>query len=191
MVTDQTGAVIADAKVTVSSLSTGATRVTTSNDGGFFLVSTLLPGEYKVTVEYPGFTTHVVDRIVVEVGQTQRVNAALQVKETTQIIEVTAANTAAIDTVQSTVGGVVNVQQIDQLPLNGRNYLELARLQPGVEIQEGRAFDPTKTRYTGVSIGGRNGREARITIDGVDAVDEHVGTTTINISQDSIQETGL
>ena len=55
------------------------------------------------------------------------------------------------------------------------NYLELARLQPGMEIQEGRSFDPTKSRYTGVSMGSRNGREARITIDGIDAVDEHVG----------------
>ena len=96
--------------------------------------------------------------------------------------------TALVDTSQTTVGGVVNLKQINELPLNGRNYLELAQLQPGVEIQEGRAFDPTKSRYTGVSIGSRNGREARITIDGVDAVDEHVGTTTLNISQDSIQE---
>src|SRR6266542_3365230 len=98
------------------------------------------------------------------------------------------AESVAIDTTQATVGGVATARQIDELPLNGRNYLELARLQPGVEIQEGRSFDPTKSRYTGVSMGSRNGREARITIDGIDAVDEHVGTTTINISQDGIQE---
>ena len=81
-----------------------------------------------------------------------------------------------------------STRQIAELPLNGRNYLELARLEPGVEINEGRAFDPTKARYTGVSIGGRSGRETRITIDGIDAVDEHVGTTTLNLSQESIQE---
>src|SRR6266542_1314063 len=98
------------------------------------------------------------------------------------------AESVAIDTTQATVGGVATARQIDELPLNGRNYLELARLQPGVEIQEGRSFDPTKSRYTGVSMGSRNGREARITIDGIDAVDEHVGTTTLNISQDTIQE---
>jgi len=66
-------------------------------------------------------------------------------------------------TEQVTVGGVVTTRQIDQLPLNGRNYLELAALQPGVEIQDGKTFDPTKTRYTGISIAGRQGREARIT----------------------------
>ena len=95
---------------------------------------------------------------------------------------------AGVDTQQATVGGVVTTQQIAELPLNGRNYLELARLEPGVEINEGRAFDPTKARYTGVSIAGRSGRETRVTIDGIDAVDEHVGTTTLNLTQESIQE---
>src|SRR5213078_2291671 len=94
----------------------------------------------------------------------------------------------AVDTERATIEGVINARQINELPLNGRNLLELARLQPGVEINEGRAFDPTKARYTGVSIGGRSGREARITIDGIDAVDEHVGTTTLNLSQEAIQE---
>ncbi len=187
VVTDPNGGVIPGAKVTVSSLSTGATRVVQTNESGFFQASTLLPGAYKVVVEYTGFARYTLDGVVVEVGQIARVNAVLQLATTTQAVEVS-ASAAAVDTTQAIVGGVVTVRQIDQLPLNGRNYLELARLQPGVEIQEGGAFDPTKTRYTGISIGGRLGREARITIDGVDAVDEHVGTTTLNISQDSIQE---
>jgi hypothetical protein len=96
-----------------------------------------------------------------------------------------------VDIEHATVGAVVTTKEIDQLPLNGRNYLELARLEPGVEIQDGKTFDPTKTRYTGVSIAGRQGREARITLDGVDVVDEHVGTTTLNISQETIQPIGL
>lgn len=188
VVTDSTGGLVAGAIVTVTSKSTGATRATQTNDSGFFLIPTLLPGEYRLTVETPGFATYAAERVVVEVGQTAKVNAKLQVKEISEVVQVTGTGAAVVDTSQSAVGGVVNVRQINELPLNGRNYLELAKLQPGVEIQEGRAFDPTKSRYTGVSIGSRNGREARITIDGVDAVDEHVGTTTINISQDSIQE---
>jgi hypothetical protein len=121
------------------------------------------------------------------VGQTTRVDAGLSVQALNESVSVTAAS-VAVDTSQTAISGVVNLRQINELPLNGRNYLELAKLQPGVEIQEGRSFDPTKSRYTGVSIGSRNGREARITIDGIDAVDEHVGTTTLNISQDGIQE---
>ena len=187
VVTDASGGVLRGASVTATSLSTGAERVTTANDQGFFTIPSLKPGEYIVTVANKGFANFVVPRVVVEVGQTARVDASMRVEALTENVEVQAGG-IAVDTSQTAVSGVVNLKQISELPLNGRNYLELAQLQPGVEIQEGRAFDPTKSRYTGVSIGSRNGREARITIDGVDAVDEHVGTTTLNISQDGIQE---
>ena len=92
----------------------------------------------------------------VGVGQTARLNVSFTVTGETTRVEVN-ANVVDIDTERITVGGVVNTKQIDELPLNGRNYLELAKLEPGVEIADGKAFDPTKTRYTGVSIGGRSG----------------------------------
>jgi Carboxypeptidase regulatory-like domain len=187
VVTDPTGALVKGATVTATSLTTAATRSTVTDDQGFFQITTLKPGDYSLTVATKGFAEFSAPHVVVEVGQTARVDAALTVQALTETVNVTGSG-VAVDTSQSTVGGVVNLRQINELPLNGRNYLELARLQPGVEIQEGRSFDPTKSRYTGVSMGSRNGREARITIDGIDAVDEHVGTTTLNISQDSIQE---
>ena len=187
VVSDPSGAVLNGASVTATSLSTGAERVTTTNAQGFFTIPSLKPGEYMLTVKNQGFVDFVASRVVVEVGQTARVDVAMKIEALAENVQV-AASSMAVDTSQTSVGGVVNIKQINELPLNGRNYLELAQLQPGVEIQEGRAFDPTKSRYTGVSLGSRNGREARITIDGVDAVDEHVGTTTLNISQDGIQE---
>jgi hypothetical protein len=187
VVTDTSGAVLKGATVTATSVSTGGDRVTTTNDQGFFVIPSLKPGEYVLTVVHQGFANFVSPQLVVAVGQTARVDAAMAVESLSEKVEVQAGG-VAVDTSQMSVGGVVNLKQINELPLNGRNYLELAQLQPGVEIQAGRAFDPTKSRYTGVSVGSRNGREARITIDGVDAVDEHVGTTTLNISQDGIQE---
>ncbi len=187
VVTDPSGALVRGASVTAVSLSTGATRTGTSDSQGFFVIPTLQPGEYLLRIANTGFADFVASRVVVEVGQTARVDASMTVQGLNERVDVS-AGTSAVDTSQATVGGVVTLRQINELPLNGRNYLELARLQPGVEIQEGRSFDPTKSRYTGVSMGSRNGREARITIDGIDAVDEHVGTTTLNISQDSIQE---
>src|SRR5262249_16737208 len=187
VVTDPSGAFLRGASVTATSLATGASREAVSDDHGFFQITTLQPGEYSVKVRSQGFAEFVVPRVVVAVGQTARVEAPLALEALSENVQVTVA-AVVVDTSQSAVGGVVNLTQISELPLNGRNYLELARLQPGVEIQEGRSFDPTKSRYTGVSIGSRNGREARITIDGIDAVDEHVGTTTLNISQDTIQE---
>ena len=188
VVTDPAGSVVSGASVTATSLATGATRTATTNEQGFFLIPTLQAGEYRLSVRGQGFASFVAERVVVEVGQTARADAQMQVAGSIETVQVSGNDSAAVDTQQATVGGVVNARQINELPLNGRNYLELARLQPGVEIQEGRAFDPTKSRYTGISVGSRQGREARITIDGVDAVDEHVGTTTINISQESIQE---
>lgn len=188
-VTDASNAVVVGATVKATSLATGASRTTMTNDQGYFLLPTLQAGEYKLGITHPGFADFQVDRIVVAVGQTANIEAQLKTAGVSENVNVSGADAAAaVELQEATIGGVVNTRQIEQLPLNGRNYLELARLHPGVEIQEGRAFDPTKSRYTGVSIGSRSGREARITIDGVDAVDEHVGTTTLNISQETIQE---
>ncbi len=187
-VTDPSGAVIPGAAVTAVSFGSGGSRTATTNDQGFFLIATLQAGPYKVTVDTKGFQPFVYERVVVGVGQTARADAQLSVTGSVETVKVAGGDVAAVDTSQATVGGIVSTKQINDLPLNGRNYLELAKLEPGVEIQEGRAFDPTKARYTGISIGGRQGREARISIDGVDAVDEHVGTTTLNLSQESIQE---
>ncbi len=187
VVTDSTGAVVPGATVTATSLATRATRSATSDARGAFVIATLKPGDYSLRVSSKGFVDFVAPNISVQVGQTTRVEAGLSVQALNESVSVTAAS-VAVDTSQTAISGVVNLRQINELPLNGRNYLELAKLQPGVEIQEGRSFDPTKSRYTGVSIGSRSGREARITIDGIDAVDEHVGTTTLNISQDGIQE---
>ena len=187
IVKDPSGAVVAGAEVKITSASTAATRATTTNSEGYFLAPGLQPGEYKLQVSAAGFSESTVDRVVVEVGQTARVDVGLSLRAATTQIEV-GTEAVKIETEQTSISGVVTTRQIDDLPLNGRNYLDLARLEPGVEIQDGKTFDPTKTRYTGVSIAGRQGREARITLDGVDVVDEHVGTTTLNISQETIQE---
>ncbi len=81
--------------------------------------------------------------------------------------------------------------QIASLPVNGRNFLDLAQLEPGVQIQDGANFDPTKVGYSSISFGGRFGRTARIDVDGVDVSDETVGTTTEDIPASGIQEFSL
>jgi len=97
----------------------------------------------------------------------------------------------AVNTEQATVQGILTEQQIENLPINGRNFLDLAQLEPGVQIQDGGTFDPTKNGFSSVSFGGRFGRTARIELDGLDISDETVGTTTMNVPLDAIEEASL
>ena len=107
-------------------------------------------------------------------------------KEST-VVEMQASE-VQVNTERATVQGVLTANQVENLPVNGRNFLDLAQLEPGVQIQDGQSFDPTKAGYSSISFGGRYGRTARIEVDGADVSDETVGTTTTNIPASGIQE---
>jgi hypothetical protein len=188
-VSDPNGAVLSGAKVSVKNDATNVEVSTTANDRGYFNVQNLEAGTYTVTIEQSGFRKYVAKVVNVKVGAVTPLNIALQVGAQEQVVEVTATNTeAAVDTSRATVDGVITAKTIENLPLNGRNFLDLAQLEPGVQVRDGGDFDPTKNQMVGVSIGGRSGRSTRIQVDGVDITDETVGTTTANISNESIQE---
>jgi len=185
-VTDPTGAVVSGAKVVISNIGTGQALNLAANAGGAFASGPLDPGTYKVQVSAKGFSS-VSETITVEVGNTASANIKLQIGQESQVIEVQ-ASTVAVNTEQSEVQGVLNSDQIANLPVNGRNFLDLAQLEPGVQIQDGQNFDPTKAGYSSISFGGRFGRTARINVDGVDISDETVGTTTADIPASAIDE---
>ncbi len=188
-VTDPQGAVVGGAKVTISNAQTGYRLDLVTNSNGLYTAPDLPPATYKVRIEQPGFAPFVATAQVL-VGVITPVNAKLQVGTTAT--EVTVAGTAVtVDTTKPTVQGVISGRQIDNIPLNGRNFLQLASLEPGVQIVDGGSFDPTKNQMTGVSVGGRSGRVTRIQVDGVDITDETVGTTVANLSNESIQEFGI
>jgi hypothetical protein len=188
-VTDQNGAVLSGARVIVKNNATSAESTTTTNDRGYFNVQNLEAGTYTIRVEQSGFNKYLAKDVNVNVGAVTPLTIALQVGAQEQVVEVTATSTeAAVDTSRSTVDGVVTAKTIENLPLNGRNFLDLAQLEPGVQVRDGGDFDPTKNQMVGVSIGGRSGRSTRIQVDGVDITDETVGTTTANISNETIQE---
>jgi hypothetical protein len=185
-VTDPSGAVIPNAKVTISEPSTGAKKVVQSNGSGFYSAGSLTPGNYKIHVEAPGFAG-TDEQIVVQVGNAANGDIKMGVGNASTEVEVE-ASAVQVDTSQTQIQGVLSQQQIQALPVNGRNFLDLAQLQPGVQIQDGTNFDPTKNGFASISFGGRFGRSARIELDGLDISDENVGTTTQNISEDAIQE---
>ena len=185
-VTDPSGAVIADAKVAIINNATEQIIVTSTNGDGFYSSGSLIPGHYEIRVTKDGFTTAVLP-VTVQVGGTADGNISLVVGSLSQSTQVTTSS-LGINTDQATVQGVLTSQQIDSLPINGRNFLDLAQLEPGVQIQDGTNFDPTKVGYFSISFGGRFGRAARISVDGLDVSDETVGTTTQDIPMSGIQE---
>ena len=185
-ISDPSGAAISGAKITITNKATGLVTRLTSNTTGAYTSGTIVPGEYTVKVEATGFKSSE-QGVTVQVGQTANGNFALEVGQVTDVVQVE-ATTVQINSEQATVQGVLTAQQIDNLPVNGRNFLDLAQLEPGVQIQEGSTFDPTKNGFSSISFGGRFGRTARIEVDGVDVSDETVGTTTQNIPASAIQE---
>ena len=188
-VTDPSGAVLGGAKVTITDKATGSVVTTTTTSTGTYASGALAPGKYQVRVEEKGFKSAEFT-VEVQVNTTASGNIKLEVGESSQVVEVQAAE-IAVNTEQATVQGVLTADQIENLPINGRNFLDLAQLEPGVQIQDGGTFDPTKNGFSSVSFGGRFGRTARIEVDGVDISDETVGTTTQNLPLGAIQESSL
>jgi hypothetical protein len=185
-VTDSSGGVLAGAKITVTNKDTGQKLTVTATSTGTYNSGALVPGNYVVRAESNGFNT-LEESVVVRVGEISGVNLTLQVGTTNTVVEVQSSG-VAVNTEQASVQGVLNQDQIENLPVNGRNFLDLAQLEPGVQIQDGADFDPTKVGFSSISFGGRFGRTARIEVDGVDVSDETVGTTTENIPSSAIAE---
>lgn len=185
-VTDPNGAVVPNASITVTNKATGQSNKFTSSSSGGFSTGALTPGEYEVRTEAKGFKTQVLS-VVVQVGNIASAAVKLTLGQSNEVVEVT-GSAVAVNTEQATIQGVLTTQQIENLPINGRNFLDLAQLEPGVQIQDGGNFDPTKNGFSSISFGGRFGRTARIEVDGIDISDETVGTTTQNLPASSIQE---
>ncbi|MGZ4844671.1 MAG: outer membrane beta-barrel protein, partial [Candidatus Angelobacter sp.] len=185
-VIDPNGAVVPNAAITITNKATGQTSKLTSGSAGTYSSGALIPGEYEVRIEAKGFQTQLLT-VPVQVGNISTGNAKLTVGQSTEVIEVT-GSAVAVNTEQATVQGVLSTEQIENLPINGRNFLDLAQLEPGVQIQDGGNFDPTKNGFSSISFGGRFGRTARIEVDGIDISDETVGTTTQNLPASSIAE---
>ncbi|HLL14260.1 MAG TPA: carboxypeptidase regulatory-like domain-containing protein [Pyrinomonadaceae bacterium] len=187
-VTDPQSAVVVNATVTARNTDTNLSRTVTTGDDGNFSIRQLPPGNYEVTVTAASFKKTIYKDVQVAVGQNAALDAQLQIGGAAEEVTIIGSSEAQIDRVDHNVSGVVGTVQIQNLPLNGRNFLDLAQLQPGVETVAGGSFDPTKANYTGISIAGQAGRSTQITVDGGSVVDNVVGTTTQNFSQEIVQE---
>lgn len=152
IVTDPTGAVVPGAGITVTSKATGVTISLRTSADGSYTAAALLPGDYQVKVEAAGFKTTLL-AVMVRVGNVTPGDVRLEVGATAETVTVE-AEAVTVNTTQTTLQGVITAQMIRELPLNGRNFLDLGTLEPGVQIQDGGNFDPTKASFRGLSIGG-------------------------------------
>src|SRR5258707_12030950 len=184
-VTDPQGAAVAGAQVVITSNATGLSKETATGGDGGFAVADLTPGDYTVRVSASGFATSELKRVRLGVGRASTLDVSLKIAKAGEVIEVTGSQ-LAVNTTQSEVQGVVGSEEMQALPLNGRNFLELAFLIPG--NRPAPRFDPTKTNTLEVSSAGAYGRGGNIIVDGADNNDEVVGGTLMNFPQDSIGE---
>jgi outer membrane receptor protein involved in Fe transport len=187
IITDQHGAVIPGAQVVVTQKTTGIKRETTTNTEGLYALTNLSPGAYEVSIQSTGFATKVSQAMVVlQVGQSVTLDATLEIDLKANVVVDLVGEIPLIDTLSSKVDSVVNEREIASLPLNGRNFLELALLVPGNSPAPN--FDPTKTNVVAISSAGQLGRGGNVTIDGMDNNDDVVGGSLQNISQEAVAE---
>ncbi len=190
-VKDSSGAVVPGATITVTSKATNATRTTTSNEVGLYDVPALPPGPYTVKIELDGFKTTSRD-VALQVQQTAEVNFALELGTISEMATVTGVS-PLVETSNATIGTVIENRRIVELPLNGRNYLQLVALSPNVSAefadagQAGSRQGGTRANQQ-LSISGQRREFNYYTLDGVDNTDVNFNTYIFLPSVDALEE---
>jgi len=184
-ITDQSDAAIKGTKVEITSKEQGWTRNTDTSEAGFYRFELLPAGIYGIKVNAPGFSTAEAKDVVLQVGATTTQNFTLKPGSVSEIIEVTSA-VPLVDQQKTDVSTNITPQQIQQLPLIGRDIADLAYLSPGVKSAD--SYDPTKNRYAILSVNGEGGRNVNVTVNGVDNKDNTVGGPVMQLPAEAVQE---
>jgi hypothetical protein len=186
VIKDAHGAVVPGVMVKATHTATGVVRETKSDGEGAYTLPNLPPGDYEMRAEANGFKTTVVTSVVLQVGQSSALDFNLEVGEISDGPGDLTGRVPLVDTDSSKVDRVIEQREIENLPLNGRNFLELSLLTPGNAPAPN--FDPTKTSTVVISSAGQFGRGGSVTVDGADTNDDVVGGSVQNVSQDAVQE---
>src|SRR5579863_346613 len=184
-VKDNSGALIPQATVAATNAGTGLKTTVVTDANGNFTLPQLVPGDYQVTVEASGFKRYVVEKLTLQVDQRQPLDVKLELGQVSESVNVT-SEAAQIQAETATVGGVVNHEDAAELPLNGRNFLQLNLLVPG-------AAQPVKgsqlsTQGGAIEVHGQPENANYFWVDGVDNTTQTIGQFVINVPAYSIEE---
>ena len=187
IVKDNSGAVVVNAKVDVSNADTGVVTHTRTTSSGDFTVPSLNPGRYSVTVESTGFQKSLTTGVVLAVDQSVRVNVVLKAGAVSTTVEVN-AEAVTLDTDSSALSQEVSQQQVEELPLNGRNFMQLLLIGAGAVTVGGEQGTMRQGEGAAVSINGGRPEGNNYTLDGLINTDTALVTPAVILSQDAIQE---
>lgn len=191
-VADSTGAVIAGARVTITNVATNVARVAETNEAGNYTVPFVSPGVYDLQAETEGFKTALQEDWTLQVGDVARVDFSLEIGVVTEVIEVE-AGAQMLQTSSTALGDVIEQRRIVDLPINGRNYLNLVKLSTNVSAEMG-SGGQANSRQGGeranqpISVSGQRQQYNRFTLDGIENTDPNFNTFVVRPSVDALQE---
>src|SRR5258708_16506770 len=172
-VTDKSGAVVPGAEIKINSADTGLTRSTTTGSSGTYRFDLLPAGTYEVRISLKGFATAVFQNVGLGVSQTTTIDASLTPSQQTEVVTVESNGAPLVDVTKSDVSLPITTQMVQDLPLNGRDFVNLAFLAPGAKPVD--SYDPTKNRIGIFAVNGSSGRNVTVTVNGIDNKDNTVG----------------
>jgi hypothetical protein len=184
-ITDPQNAVVADAKVSIKNLATNATRsVLTGADGRYIIVG-VAPGRYELSVEKSGFARAVTPEIIIEIGRTPEINLKLTLQVAAQQVTVL-GQAEIVETQRTAVSETVGSREIENLPINGRNYVNFTLINSQANRDSAPSIGAAPT--SGLNFGGQRGRSNEVSVDGADAVDNSINGIRSTVSQEDVQE---
>jgi hypothetical protein len=192
-ISDNTGAVVSEANVTITNAGTGQKRTAKTNALGDYTVADLVPGHYTIRVSHAGFSTTTVPDFELLVAQRASVNAVLQVGQTSETVQVTSSAVPLLTVDSSSVGQVVDTKAVQSMPLNGRDAWQLTQLTPGAAYIPGGQNLPTggtsiRASAVDVNVNGTSPVFIGWYLDGANITEMNLGGTLIQPSVDALQE---
>ena len=192
-VTDSTGAVVPNAAVVLTNIGTNEKRTATTNSSGEYSFNLLPVGHYSIEVKAGGFQAAITKDLAVEAGDRARNDVHLTLGSESTIVEVT-ASTPLLQADSATISSTVTAKAVQDLPLNGRNFVQLVALVPGANEGQGNGLssggrpDDRRTNAAGVSVNGQDESLNNWVVDGVDDNERIIGTIGVKTNVEGIQE---